>query len=437
LSAIAILALAFLLVSPGPAQPAAAAPAAQSPPQYVLIKLAPQIERTAQQTLSKHNLSRWEPLRVPGWVRAIQTDDRDSTLAALRADPAVQAVEEDHRVHLALTPDDTYWNVQWGPQMVHAPPVWDTNTGSPSVIVAVIDTGIERQHSDLAGQLWVNPDEIPGNSQDDDGNGYVDDIHGWNVLGEGSPAIDDDHGHGTHVSGIIAARGNNEQGIAGMAWNSRLMIVKVLDENGDGYYSGLATALAYAADNGARVANLSLGGPAPSQILEEAVDYARARGMLVVASTGNTNSAVQFPAAYDNALAVAASTRYDDRASYSCYGPETDLTAPGSAVFSTCVGNDYCYKSGTSMAAPHVAGLAALLLAKEPALTPAQVAQTMQETAQDMDERGWDPQTGWGRIDAYRALARFQTQLQTYLPLIPVNHRLENVPASVARDGQD
>ena len=138
---------------------------------------------------------------------------------------------------------------------------------------------------------------------------------------------------------------------------------------------------------------------------------------MIVASSGNTNTAIQYPAAYDHALAIAASTRADERAGYSCYGPELDLTAPGSGILSTCVGGDYCYKSGTSMAAPHVAGLAALTYAQSPKLNPDQVAQQLKETAQDMDDPGWDPYTGWGRIDAYSALARMQAQFKYYFPI--------------------
>jgi subtilisin family serine protease len=346
--------------------------------------------------------------------------DLNQALAALRADPAVQVVEEDHRVHIALTPNDTYWNLQWGPEMIRAPAAWSINTGSPSVIVAVLDTGIDVHHSDLAGQLWVNPSEIPGNGLDDDGNNYVDDVHGWNMLDDGSSVIDDDHGHGTHVSGIIAASGNNGLGIAGMAWSSRVMVVKVLDEYGDGYYSGLAEGLIYAADNGAHIANLSLGGTVPSQILEDATNYAHAQGTLVVASAGNTNSAIQYPAAYDHALSIAASTRDDERASYSCFGPEMDLAAPGSGIYSTCVRDSYCYKSGTSMAAPYVAGLAALLYAQQPSLSPDQVTQRLIDSAQDIDTPGWDANTGWGRIDAYGALASTQTLHYYYFPIVRV-----------------
>jgi subtilisin family serine protease len=220
------------------------------------------------------------------------------------------------------------------------------------------------------------------------------------------------------VSGIIAARGDNEQGIAGMAWSSRVMVVKVLDEKGDGFYSGLAAGLVYAADNGAQVASLSLGGVAPSQLLQDTIDYVHARGTLVLAAAGNSASAVQYPAACDNVLAIAASTRYDERASYSCFGPEVDLTAPGSSIHSTCMGGGYCDKSGTSMAAPHAAGLAALIYARQPTWTPDQVAQLLQETAHDIGDPGWDPYTGWGRIDAYRALTQMDAQFTYYFPFV-------------------
>jgi subtilisin family serine protease len=420
LSDIALLAFAVLLISSGPSHLLTTPVAAQTPTQYVLLKLAPQAIETPQLALDDHALSDWEPLRVPGWVRVTVARDHDRTIAALRDHPAVQIVEEDHPVRLALTPNDTHWHLQWGPQIVRAPSAWSVGVGSPAVIVAVLDTGIDRHHVDLAEQLWVNASEIPDNNQDDDQNGYVDDVHGWNVFNGGSNAIDDDHGHGTHVSGIIAARGDNGQGIAGMAWGSRIMVVKVLDEYGDGFYSDVAAGLTYATDNGAQVVNLSLGGPAPSQLLQDAVNYAHDRGTLVVAATGNTISAVQYPAACDNVLAVASSTRYDERASYSCYGPEVDLTAPGTNVVSTCIGDRYCDKSGTSMAAPHVSGLAALVYAQQPTLTPDQAAQLLEKTAQDIDDPGWDPNTGWGRIDARQVLVEMGQLRLYYFPVLQV-----------------
>jgi subtilisin family serine protease len=422
-----LLAVAALSILLFPAPQHTAPVTAQTPPQHLLLKLVPSAWETPPLALSNHsNLSDWEQLRVPGWVRVTVVQDHDTTLAALRSDPTVQAIEEDHRVRITLTPNDAHWDRQWGPEIVRAPGAWDVNTGSQDVIVAVLDTGIDPHHSDLAGQLWVNPAEVPGNGRDDDRNGQIDDIHGWRFLHDAhgpdeSALIDDDHGHGTHVSGTIAARGNNARGIAGMAWGSRVMVVKVLDQNGDGYYSDLAKGLVYAADNGARVANLSLGGTTPSQILRDAVNYAHTNGTLVVASAGNSNSAIQYPAAYDNVLAVASSTRDDGRASYSCYGPEMDLTAPGTSILSTCIGGTYCYKSGTSMAAPHVSGLAALVYSASPTLTADQITQILRETAQDIGSAGWDPYTGWGRIDARGALLRTQPTFKAFFPLIRVD----------------
>jgi subtilisin family serine protease len=417
-----VIMLAAALALLGPVQPSASPLSAQVQSRHLLLKLDREMWTNPQLALSDLGLSDWERLPVPGWIRITAHPDRVATIAALSDASAVQVVEEDHRLQASITPDDTFWDRQWGPEMVRAPAAWDIQTGGTGAVVAVLDTGIDLTHPDLAGQLWTNNGELPDNGLDDDGNGYVDDIHGWSFIADqGGDALDDDHGHGTHVSGIIAARGNNAQGIAGMAWDSRVMVVKVLDANGDGYYSDLAAGLVYAADNGARVANLSLGGPAPSQILEDAVDYCAAQGTLVVVAAGNTASTVQYPAAYDSALAVAASTYEDQRASYSCYGPEIDLTAPGSSIYSTCVGSSYCYKSGTSMAAPHVAGLAALLYAQSPEWTPDQVAQLLKETAQEMDSPGWDPYTGWGRIDAYRALLKTQPQLHLFFPIIEVS----------------
>jgi subtilisin family serine protease len=333
-------------------------------------------------------------------------------------DQNVLAIEVDQRVQATLTPNDTYWAQQWGPSKTRVSAAWDATTGRESIVIAVLDTGIDLDHSDLAGQVWMNPGEVPENGLDDDENGQVDDIYGWRFGQDQDDDIADDHGHGTHVSGIIAARGNNQTGIAGMAWGCRIMVVKVLDYKGDGYYSDVANGLVYATDNGARIANLSLGGDEPSQVIKDAVDYARAHGTLVVAAAGNTRSEVLYPAAYEGALAIAASDQNDRRAPYSNHGPEVDLAAPGSSIYSTCVGNSYCYKSGTSMAAPHVSGLAALIWSVYPDHTAAQVTERLQETAQDIESPGWDEYTGWGRIDAQNALVAMEAPWTFYLPII-------------------
>jgi subtilisin family serine protease len=223
--------------------------------------------------------------------------------------------------------------------------------------------------------------------------------------------VRDDYGHGTHVAGIAGAATNNGVGIAGIAWGAQVMPVKVLDQYGNGWYSDIAAGIIYAADNGASVINLSLGGESDSQTLRAAVDYARNRGAVVVAATGNTGGAVLYPAAYEPVLAVAATDANDQRASFSNYGPQVDLSAPGEGIYSTwcrpdpvsslCLGNYYFTKSGTSMAVPHVAGVAALVRSRWPDLSASAVISTLLETAQDVDEVGFDPFTGWGRVNAY------------------------------------
>ena len=406
-----LIAAALVLVASLIALPA---DAVSSPATY-LIKLHPDALSDPARMLSRHQIARWTPLDVPGWFRiTVSQKDPSRTLARLQREPGLLATQEDHRVRAALTPDDTDWDRQWGPKKVNAPAAWDVTTGSSDVVVAVVDTGTDIDHSDLVDQLWINPGEIPGNEIDDDGNGKVDDINGWRFLHDAnenpyeSNDIDDDHGHGTRVAGIIAAVGNNGLGVVGMAWDCRIMIAKVLDANGDGWESDVANALVYAADNGAQIINLSLGGSIPNQLMEDAVDYAHGRGALVIAAAGNNSPIVLYPAAYERALAIAASDENDRRASYSAHGPEVDLTAPGSDIYSTCMENRYCYGSpGTSNAAPHVAGLAALIWSARPDLPATQVAGIITSTAVDVnaDELyGWDEYMGWGRMDAGQAL---------------------------------
>lgn len=358
---------------------------------HLLVKLSPQLWTEPSRALSPYAFEQWTPLLVPGWVRGtLHQTQAVQAMAEMSDDPNVLTVQEDHRVHATITPDDPLWGQQWGPQKVKAPAAWDVTTGKSSVIVAVLDTGVDLTHSDLASQLWANTQEVPENGLDDDGNGHIDDINGWrfghDALGTpyGSNEVNDDHGHGTHVAGIIAARGNNGQGIAGMAWGSRVMVVKVLDQRGDGYYSEVANGLVYATNNGAQIANLSLGGPDQSKIMEDAIAYANTHDTMVIASAGNTGSAVLFPAAYSGAVAVAATDQNDQHPWFSCYGPEIDLAAPGNLIYSTCIGNQYCFKSGTSMATPHVAGLAALLRSQHPDYPAAQVLQQLQTTAQTL-----------------------------------------------------
>lgn len=294
---------------------------------------------------------------------------------------------------------------------------WDIQQGSSDIIVAVLDSGTFLNHQEFTGRIWENVNEVlDGN--DTDGNGLVDDITGWDfAFNDNNP--NDVTGHGTNVSGIIGAQGNNNLGYAGIDWNCKLMILKVLDDTGFGYYSWWADAIYYAVDNGANVINMSLAGDNYSALLEDAVNYAYTNNVMVVAATGNNNSTIQYPAKYANSLAIGATNSQDNRANPffwgggSNFGPEIDLVAPGDRIYglNNIDDTDFSwYWGGTSQAAPHVSGVISLLLAENPSLTPLQVRNILRNSADDQvglpneDAPGFDIYYGYGRLNAEEAL---------------------------------
>ena len=302
-------------------------------------------------------------------------------IAALRRYPLVEYAEPNYIIRAILTSDDPYFSFQWGLTKIGAPQAWEVTTGSGDFIIAIVDSGIDLDHPDLDGKIilgydYVNEDWYP----------------------------DDDFGHGTHVAGIAAAWTNNGLGVAGVSWGARLMALKVLDAVGSGSYYDVANAVTYAADNGAQIINLSLGGDYDSQSLHDAVIYARNVGCVVVAATGNNNGAVLYPAKYTEAFAVAATNSNDQRAGFSNYGPEVDVAAPGVGIYSTYLGGGNASRNGTSMATPHVAGLAALIRSVCPGYTNDQVESRIEMTVVDLGVAGWDQYYGHGRIDAHAAL---------------------------------
>lgn len=278
---------------------------------------------------------------------------------------------------------------------------WSVTTGSPGITVAIIDTGIDYFHPDLEPNTWVNAGEVPGNGVDDDRNGYVDDLHGFDfVSDDGDPT--DDNLHGTHVAGILGAVGNDENGIAGVAWSVRLMALKAFDEVGSGTLDDTLSAIGYALANGARIINASWGTTTRSRALDEVVADAVRGGVVFVAAAGNNgNEARFFPAAVPEAIAVGATDASDRSPTFSNHGAFVDLVAPGDAIESTAPNALWTTLSGTSMAAPHVSGLVALMLSVNPAFDPAQVLTILRSTA---DEVASDRFTGAGRVHAARAV---------------------------------
>jgi subtilisin family serine protease len=269
-------------------------------------------------------------------------------------------------------PNDPLYPNLWGMASIDAPLAWDTTQGTPAFVVAVIDTGIDYTHPDLAANIWTNPAEVAANGVDDDGNGYVDDVHGYDFANnDGDPM--DDYFHGTHVAGTIGAVGNNGAGVAGVNWRVKLMPVKFLDASGSGLVSGAISGLEYAVKNGARVSNNSWGGSGYSQALYDAIKNAQTLGHLFVAAAGNaarnTDFSPTYPASYDldNIIAVAAIDSGDQLASFSNYGVRTvDLAAPGVSILSSVLGGGYASYNGTSMATPHVSGTVALVYGLHP-----------------------------------------------------------------------
>lgn len=335
-----------------------------------------------------------------------------ATVESLNANPQVEYAEPNYRVYAFDTvPNDPSFDKQWAHATMRSPAAWDITTGKRSVTIAILDTGIDEAHPDLVGKILPGYDYIDNDSNPHDLNG-----------------------HGTHVAGIAAAVTNNGVGVAGMNWKSRLLPVRVLDAGGVGYAAQLASGIRWAKNSGAKVLSISLGGPNSSSDVQAAVNEAHAAGSLVIAAMGNENSnELMYPAAYDNVLAVAATGQNDLKAPYSSFGTHCDVAAPGGnmsfyhdpkGIYSTMPTypvhmttsenyyTNYDYVQGTSQAAPYVAGLAALLWALEPSLTPDQAQATIQTTAVDKGVPGWDQYYGHGRVDALAAV-------RVYSPPVP------------------
>ncbi len=311
-----------------------------------------------------------------------------------------------------LQPNDPYYRSYASRylQRLGVETAWALEPGRPDVVVAVVDTGVDCAHEDLQGACWRNPGEIP-NGVDDDRNGYVDDLTGWNFYAE-NPDPSDAFYHGTHVAGIIAARVNNGIGVAGVAPGVRLMPLAIFSPRGVGTYYDLIRALLYAVDNGAQVINLSLGATSYSYGEALAIRYAVRHGVVVVAAAGNRASdRVFYPAAHPEVIAVSATDASDGVAVFSNHGAYIDVAAPGVAVISTLPNNRYGVLSGTSMAAPHVSALAALLRSRNGRLTPAQIRQLIVAHAEDqvgpagLGPPGKGPYYVYGRIHIGRTVA--------------------------------
>jgi subtilisin family serine protease len=324
-----------------------------------------------EQAVGAARLARLAPLRAD--VLRLQSSDPEGALAFLRADPRVRYAEVDELVQAFRTPNDVLLSTQWSVEKTRAEQAWDLTTGSPQVVIGVLDTGVDPAEPDLQGKLvegydYVNNDQDPS----------------------------DDNGHGTAVAGIVAADSDNGIGVAGYCWACRLMPVKVLDADGAGFMSAVAQGMIWATDRGARVLNLSLGGPDQDVTIAAATQYAQAHGLLVVAAAGNESGlTLDYPAALPNVLSVGASDPNDRLYSFS--NSTARVAAPGENS-TTARSGGYVSFLGTSSAAPVVSGIAGLAFSLVPGATPADVEQALEATAAPI------PGVVAGRVDAYAAL---------------------------------
>lgn len=298
-----------------------------------------------------------------------------------RGSGEVEYMHPNRRVQISARPNDELLRFQSYLGPIQAEKAWDRATGNSSIIIGLVDTGVDLDHPDLAGNL----------------------VPGVNLLDESRPP-EDDHGHGTSVAGVIAATGNNQTGISGILWNARIMPIKALDSDGSGSEALLGRGIKYAVDHGAKIVVLSLGLYKYSNYLQDIVHYAENRGVLLVAASGNDGEAVKYPAAYPTVLAVGGVDANKQVLSKSNRGPELDLVAPW-RVFTTALGGGYGYNEGTSMAAPQVAAVAALLWSQHPDWEPYQIRNQLRQSAEDIGSRGWDPVSGYGLLRADLALS--------------------------------
>jgi subtilisin family serine protease len=333
----------------------------------------------------------------------------------LNEDSEVEYAQPNYIYKSCSDPNDPEFPDQYAHQLIQMADAWDISTGSHDVVVAVMDTGVDINHPDLKDNIWLNPGEIPNNDIDDDENGFVDDIHGWNFENDSNDVTPDPFdfwgitGHGTNVAGVIAAVGNNGQGVSGINWQCSIMALRLSINITS---KEVASGLNYAAANGADVLNMSFGadefGPDGDPIVKEAIDNAFAQGILLTASAGNADTTKpNYPAAYYNVMAVASTNGEDIKTGHSSFGTWVDITAPGTDIVTTDLNGEYIATAGTSFSAPYVGAIGALVMAHRPELTHVEVRAILENTTDPVYYGDINPVQGYigtGRVNAYEAL---------------------------------
>ena len=390
----------------------------------VLIKYKETVTGTLKKKLEeKHALKtirEFKHLKIHH-MKLLKGADVKELIKKLKQEKHVKYAEPNYLRKPLAIPNDPSWSQQWNMEKIGMPDAWDISRGSREVIVAVLDTGVDYNHPDLSQNMWVNRYDYPNNGIDEDGNTingnvYTDDYHGWDFSNNNNDPNDTD-GHGTHIAGIIGALANNNRGVAGINWNVRVMPLKFMESTGD--VASEIKAIYYAVRMGAKIINASYGDKEYSSAEYDAVKYAGDNGVLFVAAAGNSagdndGPSKMYPASYDlpNIISVTASDASDNLASFSNYGATSvDLAAPGSGICSTYKSSDYKTESGTSVAAPHVSGVAALLWAERPDATFAEIKNAILQSVDVVPALSGKVSSG-GRLNAYEALRRILKTIQ-------------------------
>ena len=359
-------------------------PGAHMPGELLLMTDDDAEDEDVQDIISAHGASLITSMPQIGVHHiAVPPEAIDAVANALANNPRIKFVEKNFIAESVLVPNDPGYASQWHLPRISAPGAWDISKGSSSVSIAVIDSGVDPTHPDLAAKLTP----------------------GYNFLG-GNTDTHDVYGHGTAVAGTAAALTDDGIGVAALAWNNSIMPLVVLNSSNVATYADMASAINYAADHGAKVINLSLGGTSSSSTLQNAVNYAWSKGAVIVAAAGNNSSSANFyPASLVNVMAVSATDGNDNLASFSNFGSWIAVAAPGTTIYTTNNGGGYGTWQGTSFSAPQVSALAALIFSRNGTLSNQQVVDLIKSNADDLGAAGFDPSYGNGRINAYRALA--------------------------------
>jgi subtilisin family serine protease len=402
-------------------------------------------------------------LRGSDKIYALDTagEDLQNFINENEKNKSIELIEPNYTYTTTIEPSDPYYTQQIYLSQISAPQAWDVSTGNNSTIIAVLDTGVDIDHPDLRNNIWYNLDEIPNNFIDDDANGYTDDVRGWDFVssvGDPRPKFENSFtflgiNHGTIVSGVVAAEGNNNQGVTGVTWQNKIMPLRVLASDGTGSTLDVASAIDYARENGASIINLSFVGDGNSKILETAIYRAHQAGILIIAAAGNEvekgidlGSEPRYPVCHDGpfgsnwVIGVASVDNYDRLASFSNYGKCIDIITPGLGIFSTLVKNDSFPKynrlygghwSGTSVSAPQVAGVVALIKSLKPLLTLAEIKSLLLDNTDNIDQQNtlYVGKLGRGKLNASKVIHA------TFNSVSRAENRIDKVVVGPASNG--